>query len=68
MVSDPSADVPHLLIADVLSDIGTFMQSVSAAWLMVSFGAGPLRANLALDPDFSGWKRLTSAIFWAGSF
>jgi MFS family permease len=32
----------NLLIADVLSDIGTFMQSVGAAWLMVSFGAGPL--------------------------
>ena len=31
----------NLLIADVLSDIGTFMQSVAAAWLMVSFGAGP---------------------------
>ena len=32
----------HLLMANVLSDIGTFMQSVAAAWLMVSFGAGPL--------------------------
>ena len=31
----------HLLMADVLSDIGTFMQSVGAAWLMVSLGAGP---------------------------
>jgi MFS family permease len=29
------------LIADALSDVGTFMQSVGAAWLMVSFGAGP---------------------------
>ena len=36
----------HLLIADVLSDIGTFMQSVGAAWLMVSFGAGPLYVAL----------------------
>ena len=32
----------QLLIADVASDIGTFMQSVGAAWLMVSHGAGPL--------------------------
>jgi MFS family permease len=31
----------HLLVADVLSDIGTFMQGVGAAWLMVSLGAGP---------------------------
>ncbi len=31
----------HLLVADVLSDIGTFMQSVGAAWLMVSPGVGP---------------------------
>lgn len=31
----------NLLIADALSDVGTFMQSVGAAWLMVSFGAGP---------------------------
>ncbi len=31
----------HLLIADVVSDIGTFMQGVGAAWLMVSLGAGP---------------------------
>src|SRR5262249_54035154 len=30
-----------LLIADVVSDMGTFMQSVGAAWLMVSLGAGP---------------------------
>jgi MFS family permease len=32
----------QLLIADTLSDVGTFMQSVGAAWLMVSLGAGPL--------------------------
>ena len=31
----------HLLLADVVSDIGTFMQGVGAAWLMVSLGAGP---------------------------
>jgi len=31
----------HLLIADLVSDIGTFMQNVGAAWLMVSLRAGP---------------------------
>ena len=36
----------NLLIADGLSDLGTFMQSVGAAWLMVSFGAGPLYVAL----------------------
>lgn len=30
----------NLLLANLASDIGTFMQSVGAAWLMVSFGAG----------------------------
>ena len=32
----------NLIIADVMSDMGTFMQAVGAAWLMVSLGAGPL--------------------------
>jgi MFS family permease len=32
----------NLLLADLVSDIGTFMQGVGAAWLMVSFGAGPI--------------------------
>src|SRR5712675_316032 len=36
----------NLLLADVLSDIGTFMQSVGAAWLMVSLGAGPMYVAL----------------------
>jgi MFS family permease len=36
----------NLLLADVTSDIGTFMQSVGAAWLMVSLGAGPLQVAL----------------------
>jgi len=36
----------NLLIADTLSDIGTFMQSVGAAWLMLSFGAGPMYVAL----------------------
>jgi MFS family permease len=31
----------NLLIADVVSDMGTFMQTVGAAWLMVSLGGGP---------------------------
>jgi MFS family permease len=31
----------NLLLANVASDIGTFMQSVGAAWLMVSLHAGP---------------------------
>src|SRR5579863_6214830 len=32
----------NLLIADLVSDMGTFMQGVGAAWLLVSQGAGPL--------------------------
>ena len=36
----------NLLIADIVSDIGTFMQSVGAAWLMVSLGAGPMYVAL----------------------
>src|ERR1700680_3677853 len=36
----------NLIIADVVSDIGAFMQSVGAAWLMVSMGAGPLYVAL----------------------
>src|SRR5580698_11389434 len=36
-----SSTFRNLLIADVVSDIGTFMQSVGAAWLMVSLNAGP---------------------------
>ncbi len=32
----------NLLLADVASDMGTFMQSVGAAWLMISLHAGPL--------------------------
>jgi MFS family permease len=31
----------NLLVANVVSDIGAFMQNVGAAWLMVSLGAGP---------------------------
>src|SRR4029078_6518713 len=36
-----------LLIADVVSDLGTFMQSVGAAWLMISLPGGPLYVALA---------------------
>jgi MFS family permease len=36
----------NLMIADVASDMGTFMQSVAAAWLMVSMHAGPLYVAL----------------------
>lgn len=36
----------NLLIAALVSDIGTFMQGVGAAWLMVSQGAGPLLVAL----------------------
>jgi len=36
----------QLLIADVVSDIGTFMQGVGSAWLMVSIGASPLLVAL----------------------
>jgi MFS family permease len=36
----------NLLIADIVSDIGTFMQSVGAAWLMVSLAAGPMYVAL----------------------
>lgn len=36
----------QLLVADVMSDVGTFMQGVGAAWLMVSLGAGPMYVAL----------------------
>jgi MFS family permease len=36
----------NLLLADFVSDIGTFMQNVGAAWLMVSLGAGPIYVAL----------------------
>src|SRR6202453_302640 len=32
----------NLLVADLISDAGAFMQNVGAAWLMVSLGAGPI--------------------------
>jgi MFS family permease len=36
----------NLLAANLVSDIGTFMQNVGAAWLMVSLGAGPMYVAL----------------------
>ncbi len=36
----------NLLLADAMSDTGTFMQSVGAAWLMVSLAAGPIYVAL----------------------
>jgi MFS family permease len=41
-----SATFRNLLLADIASDVGTFMQSVGAAWLMVSLKAGPLYVAL----------------------
>jgi MFS family permease len=36
----------QLLIADVVSDVGTFMQGVGSAWLMLSLGTSPLYVAL----------------------
>jgi MFS family permease len=36
----------NLLVADIASDVGTFMQGVAAAWMMVSLNAGPLYVAL----------------------
>jgi len=36
----------NLIVADIVSDVGTFMQSVGAAWLMVSLNAGPMMVAL----------------------
>src|SRR5437667_11360182 len=41
-----SSTFRNLLVADVVSDIGTFMQRVGAAWLMVSLNAGPMYVAL----------------------
>jgi hypothetical protein len=45
----------NLLIADVISDAGAFMQNVGAAWLMVSLGAGPIYVALT-QTAASAWK------------
>ena len=39
----------NLLIADLVSDIGTFMQTVGAAWLMVSLNGSPMYIALISD-------------------
>ena len=49
----------NLLLADVMSDIGTFMQTVGAAWLMVSLGAGPM--YVALTQTASAPETVTGA-------
>jgi transmembrane secretion effector len=65
----------NLLIADLVSDMGTLMQGVGAAWLMVSQGAGPLLAlngiefNLAraIGPALGGFLIVAAGIgtvFW----
>src|SRR5205807_9762254 len=41
-----SSTFRNLLVADWVSDVGTFMQSVGAAWLMVSLNAGPMYVAL----------------------
>src|SRR5258708_10240965 len=41
-----SSTFRNLLVADVVSDVGTFMHSVGAAWLMVSLNAGPMYVAL----------------------
>src|ERR1700721_677336 len=41
-----SSTFRNLLVANVVSDIGAFMQSVGAAWLMVSLNAGPFYVAL----------------------
>src|SRR5258708_40209830 len=58
MATTPSREAPslwrplktpifrQLLFADIASDVGTFMQAVGAAWLMVSLGAGPMYVAL----------------------
>ncbi len=40
----------NLLVADVVSDAGAFMQNVGAAWLMVSRDAGPIYAVQSAPP------------------
>src|SRR5882724_7118571 len=56
----------NLLVADVISDIGTFMQSVGAAWLMVSLNGGPMlvalrRRRLLFPSSFLRFQRARSA-------
>lgn len=39
----------NLLVADVVSDVGMFMHSVSTAWRMIFLHAGPISGSS--DPD-----------------
>jgi len=41
-----SSTFRNLLTANVVSDVGTFMQSVGAAWLMVALNGGPMYVAL----------------------
>src|SRR5882762_11949071 len=41
-----SSTFRNLLTANVVSDVGAFMQSVGAAWLMVSLHGGPMYVAL----------------------
>jgi MFS family permease len=41
-----AATFRNLLTADVISDVGTFMQTVGAAWLMISLHAGAIYVAL----------------------
>src|SRR5258706_1433955 len=50
----------NLLVADLVSDMGTLMQGVGAAWLMVSQGAGPLL--VALEPTSSAFPSFLLAL------
>src|SRR5882762_6081280 len=57
----------NLLVADLVSDMGTFMQGVGAAWLMVSQGAGPLLVALpagALGDIFDRRKLILTTEVW----
>ena len=53
----------QLFIADVVSDVGTFIRGVGSAWLMVSIGASPLFVALTQTQRFgvSTWLRSTIA-------
>jgi hypothetical protein len=56
MASAADADFRQLLIADVVSDIGTFMQGVGSAWLMESIGLPAIYGTLGVLGVFAGSK------------
>jgi hypothetical protein len=45
----------NLLFADVVADVGAFMQNVEAAWLMVPLGAGPIYVALTQTARTGAW-------------